>query len=116
MCNKKYWHNLKLIKGNNTFVIRTKLALTQLQQGSSSSTVPMVTLAHHTKNVSFPDQVTCAETFMGYKYDTAWIQLLFLWWTERFIKNMLPDSKILEHDKIEGTKLSYVVNEANISY
>jgi hypothetical protein len=109
---KKYRDNRKLIKGNCTFVIRTKLALTQLEQGSSSPTVPMVTLAHQTKNVSFPERVTYAETFVGYKYNTAWIHLLFRWWTERFIKNIFPDSKIAEHYKMGGTKLSYVISHS----
>ncbi|CAF1237453.1 unnamed protein product [Rotaria sordida] len=41
MNNKKHRGNLKLITENSTFIIRNEPAVTQHQQGSSSSTVPM---------------------------------------------------------------------------
>ena len=60
MNDKKHRDNLKLIKENSTFIVRTEPTLNQNQE-ISSSTVPTVTLAHHTKNIGFADQVTCAE-------------------------------------------------------
>ncbi|CAF1561098.1 unnamed protein product, partial [Rotaria sordida] len=61
MNNKKHRGNLKLITENSTFIIRNEPAVTQHQQGSSSSTVPMVTLTRQNKNNSFTNQVTRAE-------------------------------------------------------
>ncbi|CAF1398511.1 unnamed protein product [Rotaria sordida] len=75
MNNKKHRDNLKLITENSTFIIRNEPAVTQHHQGSSSSTVPMVTLTRQNKNISFTNQVTCAEALWainaarhGYSY------------------------------------------------
>jgi len=110
MNNKKHRDNLKLIKENSTFVIRTESTTNQHQEASSSSTVPMISLAHHTKNIGFTDQVTRAESLWaiyaarhGYSYRSCDdLGDLF--------RTMFPDSKIAEHYKMERNKLSYVIS------
>ncbi|CAF0943836.1 unnamed protein product [Rotaria sordida] len=110
MNNKKHRDNLKLIKENSTFIIRNEPAVTQYQQGSSSSTVPMVTLTRQNENISFTDQVTRAEALWaintarhGYSYRSCDdLGNLF--------RRMFPDSRIAEHYKMEQTKLSYVIS------
>ncbi|CAF4107155.1 unnamed protein product [Rotaria sordida] len=110
MNNKKHRDNLKLIKENSTFIIRNEPAVTQHQQGSSSSTVPMVTLTRQNENISFTDQVTRAEALWaintarhGYSYRSCDD-------LENLFRRMLPDSRIAEHYKMEQTKLSYVIS------
>jgi hypothetical protein len=103
MNNKKHLSNLKLLKKNFTFIIRSKQALNQHQQGSSSSTVSIVTLADHTKNISFTDQVTRAETLWtinaaryGYSYQSCDD-------LDDLFRTIFPNSKIAEHYKMERT-------------
>lgn len=109
MSNKKHRDNLKLIKENSTFIVRTEPTSNQTQE-SSPLNIPMVSLAHHTKNIGFADQVTRAESLWaiyaarhGYSYRSCDdLGDLF--------KMMFPDSKIAEHYKMERSKLSYVIS------
>ncbi|CAF0905068.1 unnamed protein product [Didymodactylos carnosus] len=61
MSKNKHRENVKLIKGNATFINVTQTSNIQLQQPSTSSIISTATLTHPIKIISFQDQVTRAE-------------------------------------------------------
>jgi hypothetical protein len=112
MKNKKHSDNLKLLKENNVFTIRTEPISIQSEQCSSSSIVSMATLAAPppTKNISFSDQVTRAETLWAMNAARHGYSYLSCDESGDLFKKMFPDSNIAQQFKMERVKLSYVIS------
>jgi hypothetical protein len=111
MKNKKHCDNLKLIKENSTFIVRTEPNDQQQQQEySSSSVVSMVTLGHQNKNLNFSDQVTRAEALWAMNVARHGYSYYSCDETGDLFKQMFPDSKIASNFKMERNKLSYVIS------
>lgn len=110
MNSKKHQDKLKLIKENSTFIIQNKTTNCESQQVFPSSSVATVTLASQTKNLSFSDQVTRAETLWAINAARQGYSYFSCNESGDLFRKMFPDSKIAENFKMERNKLSYVIS------
>ncbi|CAF1279750.1 unnamed protein product [Adineta ricciae] len=110
MKNKKHSDNLKLLKENNIFTIRTESNLIHSEQSSSSNVSMTTPAAPSTKNISFSDQVTRAETLWAMNAARHGYSYLSCDGSSDLFKKMFPDSNIAQQIKMERVKLSYVIS------
>ncbi|CAF1540850.1 unnamed protein product, partial [Rotaria sordida] len=97
-------------KENNTFITQIEPTLTQPQQDSSSSTIPMVTLTPQTQSIKFSDQVRRAKILWAMNAPYHGYSYLSCNESGDLFKMIFLDSKITQEFKMKQTELSHMIS------